>query len=484
MTNEWPEENSKTFHRFPIVAVLLAGGFVAILNQTLLATATPHIMADFNISENTAQWLTTIFMLVNGVMIPVTAFLIETFTTRRLVLVALSVFAVGTAICIFAPTFFILMVGRVVQASGAGIMMPLMMTVFLTIFPIEKRGAAMGTVGLVISFAPAIGPTLSGWIVENYPWRTMFMIILPIIIIDIIFAYLAMKNVTKQTFPKVDILSIILSTLGFGGLLYGFSTAGNNGWDNAQVIIGLIVGMICLTSFILRQFKLAQPILEFRVFQYKTFTITTVIGMIVFMGLIGSETILPIYMQNMVGFSAVESGFMIMPGALLMGAMSPITGRIFDKIGARWLAITGLSIMTITTFFLTNLSAETSLTYLTIVFGIRMFGMSMVMMPVTTAGLNQLPLKLIPHGTAMNNTMRQVAASIGTAILVTVMTSATLQTGTAGDPSGRIHGVNVAFWVATGLSVIGLLLSFFIKSPAKEKEEKNVSSTNLKRAES
>ncbi|WP_331000818.1 MDR family MFS transporter [Radiobacillus kanasensis] len=484
MTSDLSEGNEQSFNRLPIVAVLLAGGFVAILNQTLLATATPHIMADFNISENTAQWLTTIFMLVNGVMIPVTAFLIETFTTRRLVLVALSVFAVGTAVCIVAPTFFILMVGRVIQASGAGIMMPLMMTVFLTIFPIEKRGTAMGTVGLVISFAPAIGPTLSGWIVENYPWRTMFIIILPIIIIDIIFAYLAMKNVTKQTFPKVDILSIILSTFGFGGLLYGFSRAGSIGWGNSQVIIGLIIGMICLTAFIIRQFKLTQPILEFRVFQYKTFTITTVIGMIVFMGLIGSETILPIYMQNMVGFSALESGFMIMPGALLMGAMSPITGRIFDKIGARLLAITGLSIMTITTFLLTNLSANTSLTYLTVVFGIRMFGMSMVMMPVTTAGLNQLPLKLIAHGTAMNNTMRQVAASIGTAILVTVMTSATLSTGTVEDPTGRIHGVNMAFWVASGLSTVGLLLSFFIKSPDKQKKENNMSSTELKKAES
>ncbi|MRH43746.1 DHA2 family efflux MFS transporter permease subunit [Aquibacillus halophilus] len=454
-----------------IVAVLISGGFISILNQTLMATAIPHVMDDFGITENTAQWLTTIFMLTNGVMIPITAFLIETFTTRKLFMTAMSIFAVGTIICAIAPTFIILILGRIVQASGAGIMLPLMMTVFLTIFPIEKRGAAMGMVGLVISFAPAIGPTLSGFIVQNYSWRILFYVIFPIAIVIIIFAYLAMKNVTKQTFPKVDFFSIILSSLGFGGLLFGFSSAGDNGWGSASVIASIIIGAITLTLFILRQFKLAQPILEFRVFKYKTFTITTIIGMIVFIGLIGSETMLPIYMQRMAGFTALESGIMIMPGAILMGLMSPITGRIFDKIGARRLAITGMSLMTVTTLLFTNLSTTTSLTYLTIVFGIRMFGMSMVMMPVTTAGLNQLPLRLIPHGTAMNNTMRQVAASIGTAILVTVMTSAALNTGENALPSDEIHGVNVAFWVATFITLVGLILSFFIKgtTPADER---------------
>lgn len=462
-------EKFKQLNKFPIVAVLLAGAFVAILNQLLLATAIPHIMEDLHLTENTAQWVTTIFMLVNGIMIPITAFLVETFTTRRLFLSAMSIFAIGTLICALSPNFAILMVGRVIQAAGAGIMMPLMMTIFLLIFPVEKRGAAMGMVGLVISFAPAIGPTLSGWIVQNYPWRYLFYIILPIAIIDIIIAYFVMKNVTTRTFPKVDYLSIVLSTFGFGGLLYGFSSAGNYGWISINVIVAIVVGAVSLTTFIVRQFKLKQPILEFRVFKYKMFTVTTVIGMITFVGLIGAETILPIYMQNMAGFSAIESGIMILPGALLMGIMSPITGRIFDKIGARWLVIIGLSITAVTTFLFTDLSTTTSLTYLTVVFAIRSFGISMVMMPATTAGLNQLPNRLIPHGTAMNNTMRQVAASIGTALLITVMTATALNTG---DLSGLVHGVNIAFYVTTGVTIIGLGLSFFIKgtTPAQERE--------------
>jgi predicted MFS family arabinose efflux permease len=243
------------------------------------------------------------------------------------------------------------------------------------------------------------------------------------------------------------------------------------------VLIALVLGAGALTVFILRQLRLPEPILEFRVFLNRTFTVATVIGMLAFMALIGAETILPIYMQNMAGFTALESGRVIMPGALLMGIMSPIAGRIFDRIGARLLAIVGLSIVTVTTLFFTQLSTETSLTYITIAFGIRMFGISMVMMPVTTAGLNALRSDLIPHGTAMNNTMRQVAASIGTAILVTVMTMTALaDAGRLGAGAGggeaavagaeaigagaQIHGVNVAFAAATGLSLVALILSF------------------------
>ncbi|KPL58867.1 MDR family MFS transporter [Rossellomorea vietnamensis] len=468
MKNREENTQSETFNKTPLLIVLISGAFAAILNQTLLGTALPHIMTDLNLDASTAQWLTSIFMLVNGVMIPITAFLIERFTTRALFLSAMGLFAGGTLICAIAPNFGFLMVGRIIQASGAGIIMPLMQTILFLIYPVEKRGAAMGMFGLVISFAPAIGPTLSGWLVEQFPWRSLFYVILPIVIIDFIVAYYILKNVTKQTYPKLDVLSIILSSLGFGGLLYGFSIAGSQGWGSVQVIISMIVGSITLFWFITRQFKLKQPILEFRVFKNKMFTLTTVLGMVVFIAMIGAATVLPLLMQNMLGFSAFESGLMLLPGALLMGLMNPITGRIFDKFGARWLAIIGLSILTITTFMFTNLSADTSFAYLATVNAARMFGVAMVMMPVTTAGLNQLDRSLIPHGTAMNNTMRQVSGAVGTALLVTVMT-------TSADPSrgleGMIHGVNVSFIVAGITAIAGLALSFFVKSgrPARVK---------------
>ncbi|WP_186577901.1 MDR family MFS transporter [Aquibacillus kalidii] len=454
----------------PLIAILISGAFAAILNQTLLATALPHIMADLDITANTAQWLTTVFMLVNGVMIPITAFLIEKFTTRSLFLTAMGLFGLGTIICAFAPSFSMLIVGRIVQASGAGIMMPLMQTVFFVIFPIEKRGQAMGLFGLVIAFAPAIGPTLSGWMVENYPWRSLFYIIIPIAVLDFIFAYFLLKNVTKRTFPKLDVLSVILSTIGFGGILYGFSSAGNYGWGSLIVISTILIGVASLVLFIYRQFHLDNPILEFKVFKYGVFTLSTILGVIVFISMIGGATILPIYMQNMHDYTAFQSGLMLLPGAVLMGIMNPITGRIFDKVGAKWLAIIGLIIVTCSTFLFANLSTTTSFTYLSVVNALRMFGVAMVMMPVTTAGLNQLPIKLIPHGTAMNNTMRQVSGSIGTALLVTIMTNSALDPKVHGM-EGVIHGVNVAFIVAGIVSAVGIVFAFFLKktSPSEER---------------
>ncbi len=449
-------------NRVPIVGVFLLGAFLAVLNQTLLITATPHIMDELGLTENTAQWVTTIFMLVSGIMIPITAFLMETFTTRRLFTVSMMIFILGTFISALSLNFPMLMVGRIVQSIGAGVIMPLMMTVFMIIFPIERRGFAMGIAGLVISFAPALGPALSGWFIEYLPWRWLFYAILPIAIIDLILAFYYMKDVIPRSFPKVDVLSIILSTLGFGGLLYGFSSAGDYGWSSNIVIVAIFVGVIALTWFILRQLNLKQPMLEFRVFKYRTFTFATIIGMITFTVLIAAETLLPIYMQLMAGFSALESGLMILPGALLMGFASPIIGRIFDRVGARWLLIIGMFIMATTTLLFTNLTENTSLFYLTVAFAVRMIGIAMVMMPSTTAGLNILPIHLISHGTAMINTMRQVSASIGTAMFITIMTVTALEPSSANDLSALIHGVNISFYVMTGVTFVGLILTLFI----------------------
>lgn len=459
---KYTTKSSADYNRLTIVAILLGGSFLAILNQTLLITATPHIMEEFNLSENTGQWVTTIFMLVNGIMIPITAFLMETFTTRRLFLFSMLLFILGTVVCAFCINFPMLMAGRIVQAAGAGILMPLMMTIFMLVFPVERRGFAMGMAGLVISFAPAIGPSLSGWMIDILPWRSLFFLILPLGVIDLLFAYFFMKDIISRTFPKLDIPSIILSVFGFGGLLFGFSIVGDYGWTNTMVLTSIPVGLIALTLFIWRQLKLKEPILEFRVLKYKVFSITMVIGMIAFTMLIAAETILPIYMQLMAGFSALESGLMILPGAMLMGILSPFIGNVFDRVGARWLLIIGLTIVTVTTVFFTQLSTETSLLYLQVVYTARMVGISMIMMPSTTAGLNVLPDKLIPHGTAMTNTMRQVAASIGTATLVTVMSLAALDPA-SGDPEALIHGVNIAFYAATGITLLGLILSFFVK---------------------
>ncbi|WP_077330382.1 MDR family MFS transporter [Virgibacillus siamensis] len=456
-------QSNQSINKTVLVAVILAGAFVVILNQTLLNTAIPKIMSDFSVSASTAQWLTTGFQLTNGVMIPVTAFLIEKFSTRKLFLTAMILFAAGTLTAAIAPSFSVLLAARVLQASGAGIMIPLMQTIFLLIFPVEKRGAAMGMVGLVIAFAPAIGPTLSGWVVESHSWRVLFYMILPIALLDIVFAYFALKNVTKLTHPKIDLTSIVLSSFGFGGLLFGFSSAGNNGWESTQVTVSLIIGALALGLFIWRQLSIEKPMLEFRVFKNKIFALSVFIGMMVMVSMIGVELLLPLYMQNARDYTAFESGLLLLPGAVIMGIMSPITGRLFDKIGARPLAIIGLTIVAGMTFLFSDMSASSSYFYMMVIYAIRMFGISLVMMPIMTEGLNQLPNHMLPHGTAMNNTMRQVAGSIGTATLITVMTNSSKDAAQHGLSQPMIEGMSDAFMFAAIIAVAALVMSFFIK---------------------
>jgi EmrB/QacA subfamily drug resistance transporter len=481
-----------------ILTVMLLGAFVAILNQTLMNVALPQMMVDLDISANTAQWLTTAYMLVNGVLIPITAFLIERFTTRVLFLTSMGLFSFGTFICAISPTFSLLLAGRVVQAAGAGILMPLLMIVILTIFPISKRGQAMGYIGLAMTFAPAIGPTLSGWIVQNYSWRVLFYIVLPIAVIDFIIGIVLMKNVTKQTFPNLDILGVILSTLGFGGLLYGFSSAGSAGWTSVEVITSLIIGIVTLTLFIRRQMTIDHPMLEFSVFKYNMFTLTTIINVIITMAMFAGMILVPIYLQNIRGFSPLQSGLLLLPGAILMGIMSPITGWIFDRVGAKWLSVVGLAITTITTWEFSELTDSTSYTVLLLNYTARMFGMSMLMMPIMTAGLNQLPQRLNSHGTAMSNTFKQISGAIGTAFLVTVMSNQTqkhvnemVAANTTSDASQQmayiineatIQGINDAFVVATWLSLLATILAFFIKNvKAGEESGKSETAMNPKR---
>lgn len=474
MDNTLGQAKEKTNVKF-VVGVLLIGSFLALLNQTLLVTALPHIMKDLNIDANKAQWLTTVFLLTNGIMIPITAFLIEKFSTRRLYLTSLGLFAGGTLLAALSPNFSVLITGRVIQAAGAGIMMPLMQTVILVLFPVTKRGAAMGMVGLVFSFAPAIGPTLGGWIVDHYTWRFLFYLVSPISILTIIFTYFSLKNVLEVTNPRVDILSILLSSFGFGGLLYGCSLAGSAGWGSMTVIISVIVGAIALAAFIRRQLAMEKPLLEFRVFAHPLFTLATILSMITFIAMIGTETILPMYIQNVRGDSALSSGLLLLPGAIMLGLMSPVSGMIYDKIGAKNLSIIGFSLLTLGTIPFFLLTPSTSLIFLTIIYALRMIGLSMTMMPLMTASLNILPQRLLAHGTAMGNTMRQISGSIGTALLITIMSGAAASSSAQIQALALLGGINRAFLSSFIISALGVILSFFINEQRSKTINANTS---------
>ncbi|HBC4765000.1 TPA: DHA2 family efflux MFS transporter permease subunit [Staphylococcus aureus] len=445
-----------------VIVVVMIGAFVGVLNQTLMTTILPEIMKDFTVSSSTAQWLTTIFMLVNGIMIPITAFLIERFTLRSLFFNATCFLMIGSFICMLGINFPMLLVGRSIQALGAGILMPLTQTLLFIMFPPEKRGMAMGMFGLVIGFAPAIGPTAAGWFVNIFDWRYLFLIVLLIGMIDFVFGYLSLPNITELSKPNLDKLSIILSTVSFGGLLFGFSTAGNLGWSHPMVYITIIVAIVILTIFIFRQLKLESPLLEFRVFKYNDFSVAMILIVLMFMLFIGNLTILPIYMQTMMKWSPLESGLILLPGGLIMGLLSPVTGKLFDKIGGRILSIMGMLTIMIGALLMAQFSQNTTQLYVIISFSVTMLGNAMIMTPMTTQALNALPHQYIAHGTAMNNTIRQVSAAIGTGILVTLMTGLGKTSSLSGS-QGLIHGLDITFYVVALIAFIGTIIAFFIR---------------------
>ncbi|MCG2126429.1 DHA2 family efflux MFS transporter permease subunit [Staphylococcus epidermidis] len=493
----------KGITRGKILAAMLFGMFIAILNQTLLNVALPKINTEFNISASTGQWLMTGFMLVNGILIPISAFLFNKYSYRKLFIIGLALFTLGSLVCAISFNFPIMMSGRVLQAIGAGILMPLGSNVIVTIFPPEKRGVAMGTMGIAMILAPAIGPTLSGYIVQNYHWNVMFYGMFFIGIIAIVIGLFWFKLYQSTTNPKADIPGIIYSTIGFGSLLYGFSEAGNKGWGSTEIVTMFIVGTVFIIFFIIRELRMKAPMLNLEVLKYPTYTLTTIINMIVMMSLYGGMILLPLYLQNLRGFSALDSGLLLLPGALVMGALGPVAGKLLDTIGIKPLAIFGIGIMTYATWELSKLNMDTTYLHIMWIYIVRSFGMAFIMMPIMTAGMNALPPRLISHGNAFVNTMRQLAGSIGTAILVTVMTTQQTNHLSAfseeldktnpviqdhmrelaqqygGESAAMkvllehvnklasVEGVNDAFIVATIISAIALILSLFLQGKKK-----------------
>ncbi len=474
-------ENQNKKSAILMISVLFVGAFVSFLNNSLLNVALPSIMVDLNKDYSTVQWLATGYMLVSGVLIPASAFLIRRFSNRSLYITSMAIFTLGTALAAFAPNFGVLLAGRMVQAAGSSVMGPLLMNVMLVTFPREKRGAAMGIFGLVMITAPAIGPTLSGYIVEYYDWRVLFKMILPLAVISLILSIWKMRNVMdSDKNASIDYLSVILSTLGFGGILYGVSSVSNAGWTDTLVLTTLIVGLISLTIFIIRQLKLNDPLMDLRVYKYPMFALASVIAIVNSVAMFSGMILTPAYVQNVRGISPLDSGLMMLPGAIVMGIMSPITGKLFDKIGPKVLGIAGLVITAISTYELSTLQIDSSYAYIISIYTTRMLGMSLVMMPIMTNGLNQLPTRLNPHGTAVNNTTQQVAGAIGTAVLVTVMnhiakvegeslfanvdpTTLTEQATNLIKQQALLAGIQYSFLIALVMNIIALILAFFLK---------------------
>ncbi|WP_397327116.1 MDR family MFS transporter [Paenibacillus oceani] len=466
--------------RLPILISLIIGAFFSILNETLLNIAFPQLVIELNVSPSTLQWLATGYMLVVGVLVPASALLVQWFTTRQMFLGAMILFAIGTLICGIAPGFSFLLVGRLLQAGGTGLMLPVLMNTILVLYPPEKRGAAMGSIGLVIMFAPAIGPTLSGLILESLQWRWLFFLVLPFAIFSIVFAFIYLKNVSTPTKPKVDVLSIVLSTLGFGGIVYGFSSSGegHGGWSSPQVYGTVLVGAVALLLFVFRQLRVREPLMDLRAFQFPMFSLTTVLLIIMMMTLFSTMSLLPFLFQGALGLTVFASGLLMLPGSLLNGLISPLTGKLFDKFGPRALVIPGTAFLVVIMWFFTQVSVETPKTTFLILHICMMVAISMIMMPAQTNGLNQLPPRYYPHGTAILNTLQQVAGAIGVAFFISVMSSGQRRfleqsanpTSPAQVAEAMVAGVHNAFMIGFGFAVVALILALFTKRTQAPKQ--------------
>ncbi|TDM07702.1 MDR family MFS transporter [Macrococcus lamae] len=454
-----------------IMVTFLMGAFFMILNETLLNIALTELMEVFHVDAPTVQWLATGFMLVMGILMPLSATLIQWFTTRQMFMGLLIIFLIGTLIAGFAVNFPMILAGRMIQAAGTGLMIPTIMNAMLLLFRPEERGKVMGNFGLVIMFAPALGPTLSGVIVDTLGWRWLFFGVAPFIVFSLLFAWRYLDNVGEVTRPKVDILSVVLSTIGVAGIIYGFSSVSTTagGFASPFVFSFIIIGVLSFAAFVWRQRNLAVPMLDLSVFKYHNYTRGMIIFIVVIMAMFASEIVMPMYLQGPMGFSAKIAGMILLPGALLNGFLSPVMGRIFDKIGPRKMMIPGMFVLTAIMIFYSMIHPGIPVYIFIIVYILLMVSISMIMMPSQTNALNELPKRLYPHGTAVSNMMQPIAGAMGVSIFVSLMTQGQkndlrdIARPTAEQVNHALTtGVHHAYWFAIALVLVGFVTSLFI----------------------
>ncbi|MCD7060781.1 MDR family MFS transporter [Pelagibacterium xiamenense] len=456
-----------------VIGLLLVSTFVVILNETIMSVAIPRLMVDLDVTASAAQWLTAGFMLTMAVVIPITGFLIQRFNTRPIFIAAMSLFSVGTLLCAIAPSLAPLLFGRVVQACGTAIMIPLLMTTVMTLVPPQSRGKTMGNISIVISVAPAIGPTISGFILNYLTWRWMFWLVLPIALASLALGYMRMKNVTTPRIAPIDILSVVLSAVGFGGLVYGLSSFGEGaGGEHGAVPIWVPIGLgvIGIAMFVARQLILQREekaLLDLRTFRFKLFTVSTIMMALAMMSLFGVIILLPLYMQNVLGMDALQTGLLLLPGGLVMGLLAPFVGRLYDRIGPAKLVIPGSIIVSGVLWSLTFMDQNTAFGWLLAAHVTLSVGLALLFTPLFTASLGSLPAHLYSHGSAIIGALQQVAGAAGTALFVALMSvqAAVLVADGFAPVAATAGGIRLAFQVGGLLSLLMVLSAFFIRKP-------------------
>ncbi|MFJ8063617.1 DHA2 family efflux MFS transporter permease subunit [Psychrobacillus sp. NPDC096426] len=450
------------------MAALLVAGFVGLFSETALNIAFTELSKIFSADPTTIQWLATGYFLTLGILIPVTGILMQKFTTRQMFMTAILLALIGAILAAVAPTFSILLVARIIQAAGLAITLPLTQNVIFTIFPPNKRGGAMGLMGLVMLAGPALGPTVAGLILDTLSWHWIFWVTVPFLLFSLIFGQIYLTNVNEVRKVSIDALSVILSTIAFGGIVYGFSVSGVHGWTSATVLGTIIIGLIALIIFAIRQTKMETPTMNLRAFKTPLFVLGVVMSFITFFNMMSMLVILPMYMQMALLMAAFATGLILLPGSLLNCILAPTIGSLFDKYGPRAVITPGTILVVIGYVLYSQFSTETAIWMIAVTHIIMMLGIGAVLASVQTNTLNSLPKQYYPDGIAITQTIQQVAGAIGIAVLVSVFsaTRGSYLATTANDlPQAAAVGSSLVFTIGLILAIFNVVLSFFLKKP-------------------
>ncbi len=455
-----------------VINLLLVSAFVVILNETIMSVAIPRLMESLDVTAAAAQWVTAAFLLTMAVVIPMTGFMLQRMHTRAIFLLAMSLFSLGTLAAALAPGLGLLVVARVIQASGTAIMLPLLMTTVMTLVPADTRGKTMGNITMVISVAPAIGPVISGLILNYLHWRWLFVLVLPIALGSLWLGWRRIENVTTPREAPLDVASVVLSVFAFGGIVYGLSLLGVppvSGQPPAWAPLG--VGVVAMTVFVQRQLKLqrtSSALLDLRVFTSRNFTFALLLFAILMLVLLGTIIVLPIYLQNVLGISALQTGLLLLPGGLLMGRLGQRAGRWYDRVGPSKLVIPGVVIVTAVLWAMTLLGTQTRVEYILAGHIVMSVGFALLFTPLFTVSLSSVRPELYSHGSAVLGSLQQVAGAAGVALFVALMSAQTVRLAAAGTAQleALAGGVRAAFLCGAILALGAVACALFVRKPA------------------
>ncbi|SDJ59848.1 drug resistance transporter, EmrB/QacA subfamily [Alkalibacterium thalassium] len=455
-----------------VYTALFAGSLMVIMNQTAIKTALPTMINDLNVSPSIGQWTVSGYTLVKGIMVPITAFAMNKFRSRNLFVLMMIVFGAGSFIAGLGINFAVVLFGAILQGVGAGMVIPLMQTIILTVSPPEKRGSALGLMGVVLGLGPTLGPALGGWIVDTLSWHFIFygLFIGSAVVIPI--AILTLTDVLPMSDPRIDWVSIRHSLIGFGVLLFGLSIMGSQGFDSIVAWVSVVIGSLFIYLFIRRNLHSPEPMLNVSLFKNRTFSLAVIITMLGLMVITGISNVMPMYIQTVLGRSATLSGLILLPGGMFKAFISPVTGRIYDRYGVAKVAPLGGLALFAGTALLVFVGQDTSIWYIVAVYLLLSIGFGVFNIPVTTAGMNALPDDQMGHGTSARQTVRQIGSSFAITLVFASMSivsafanTPTLEAAEAGGakPDLTIEGIRGGFGMVTVLALAAFILTFFLR---------------------